>query len=205
MSVSLREKNQTKYGIHRTYKNEPWYRGIIDYIYGKYADLAYRMGETYRYVAPDPSTNRYTHSSEYANIIREAGTIFDSTMRSLINQSGNLENFQCNIHGFLSFLKNFDTYLEERPVLFHENKTHTYIFPFERSVPDDPRPSWWIAYTNLKHNEIEAYREGNFENALSSVAAAAVLSGHIQPRGGAIIFANTGLINRNMERTFPYE
>lgn len=203
MSVNLREKNLSKFNLSKTYRDGNWYRGIVDYIYGKYAELAYHVEETFRYVAPDPSINRYTHSPEYANIIREAGTIFDSTMRNLITQSGNSKIFDCKIHGFLSFLKKYDPYLEERPVLFHENKIHKYIFPFERSALDDTRPNWWIAYTNLKHREIEAYREGNFENTLNSVAAVAILSGYIKPRGGAIIFANTGLIDVNMERLFP--
>jgi len=199
----IRSAQETMWKIFQTYKNESWYKGIIEYVYEKYRELANRIRRTYQYVTPDPMNNRYTYSPEFANIIRETGTIFESTIRNLIIQSGNSSRFDLKIHGFLTFLKTFDPYLEKRPVLFTEGGIHKYIFPFERSKMDDPSPKWWIAYTNLKHNEIEAYRKGNLENALTSVAALAILSGMIRPRGGAIIFANVGLLDVNMERLFP--
>lgn len=205
MSVTLRDKNRARANLSKTYRDENWYGGIADYINGKYAELEYRVRETFRYVAPDPSINRYTHSPEFANIIREAGTIFDSTTRNLITKSGNSHIFDCKIHGFMSFLKKYDPYLEERPVLVNVNKTQKFIFPFERSAIDDTRPTWWIAYTNLKHREIEAYSEGNFENTLNSVAAVAILSNYIKIGDESRIFAIIGLIDTNMERLFSIE
>ena len=122
-------------------------------------------------------------------------------MSGLISKSGNSLNYDNNIHGFLKFLRDFDPYLEERPVLFNL-RARKFIFPFERSQPEDPIPVWWKTYTDLKHNELVAFKKGNFENALTSVAAVAILSGYIQPRGGAVIFANTGIIDVNMEKLF---
>ena len=79
------------------------------------------------------------------------------------------------------------------------------MFPFERSAIDDTRPNWWISYTNLKHREIEAYREGNFENTLNSVGAVAILSNYIKIRDESRIFPLIGLIETNMERLFSIE
>lgn len=201
MTVKPQDKNKAMFNIFNKYKKEPWLSEIKNYIYGNYDSLAYRVNTTFSYVAPDPIINRFTYSTEFSNIINEAGKIFDSTMSELIEKTGSPHDHK--IHGFLKFLRDFDPYLEERPVLFTRRNLHRYIFPFERSKHDDLQPIWWIVYNDLKHLEVSNYRFGNFENALTSVAAIAILSGYIQPRGGAVIFANTGIINTNMKMLFP--
>ena len=54
-------------------------------------------------------------------------------------------------------------------------------------------PVWWRAFSDLKHNEMESYEEGNMVNCLNSVAALMVL--RVLMRNGDVnskLFAEVG-------------
>ncbi len=50
----------------------------------------------------------------------------------------------------------------------------------------------WVEFKNLKHHENTYYKEGNFENAFTSVAAVALLCGYILPMPRGSIFLILG-------------
>jgi len=56
------------------------------------------MIETFDYVTPENS-NRKVHSYIYASILRDIGSVFDSTMREIIKNINN-NAYDENIYGF---------------------------------------------------------------------------------------------------------
>ena len=62
--------------------DQAWYPAIETYLDQRYSAIEARFMDTLRFVELHPD-NRSTFSYEYASILRDAGSVFDSTMRKL--------------------------------------------------------------------------------------------------------------------------
>ena len=180
------------YNIFKTYNEERWFLTISNHIFKRYQEIEKCMQDTFQYVTPDKS-NRHSHSPMFSRIIKDVGSTFGSTLKELINKSGNSNNYSNNIHGYLRFIKYHVPNINECSVFFRKNgKT---LLPFKASRVGDPIPAWWHAFNKVKHEEISDYKEGNLENALNAVAALAILGVMIATRNfpSTKLFANLGI------------
>ena len=113
--------------IYAKYGNESWYPTILEYLYSHFNVIETVMKASFRYVAPNED-NEQTYSFMFTKILRDSGSVFNSTMQELIEKSGT--NYDTRIHGFLKFVKEYDPYIEKRTVnLMINDKT---IMPFKR-------------------------------------------------------------------------
>lgn len=144
------------------------------------------MLQSFNYVTPDRD-NKSTYSFVFASILRDVGSVFDSVVRKLIENTGN--QHQHNIYGYLEFLEGLDPALENRTVLMLSNMKR--ILPFRKTHKGIP--SWWQAYNDVKHDETSNVRQGNLQNALISLAALAILNASVCHNLSTCIFLNIGI------------
>ena len=176
--------------IYAKYGNESWYPTILEYLHSRFNVIETVVNASFRYVAPNED-NEQTYSFMFTSILRDSGSVFDSTMQELIEKSGT--NYDTRIHGFLKFIKDCDPDIEKRTVnLMINNKT---IMPFKRSMVHDSIPRWWYAYIDSKYHDVMNYRKGNLENALNSVASLAILNFLTSLSSGrTALFNNVGIV-----------
>jgi hypothetical protein len=51
--------------------------------------------------------------------------------------------------------------------------THHFVFPFENIKSSTP--AWWTAYNNLKHSDIDSFKDGCLVNVVYGIASLATL------------------------------
>ena len=180
------------YNLFKTYKDESWYSSIAEHVTKRYQEIENSMQETFQFVTPDTS-NRCCHSPVFSRIIKDVGSTFGSIFKEFINYSGKANLYKNNIHGYLKFIKDHTTNIENRSVYFRLYRKN--LLPFRKSNSHDPVPSWWHAYNKVKHEEVSDYREGNLENALNAVAALAIIGVMIATPSfpSTKLFANLGI------------
>jgi len=169
------------------HKNEPWYNSIKNHLEIRYQAIENRMIESFSYVTPD-SSNRKTHSFTFASILRDVGSVFDSTLRKLIEKTG--QKCEDDIYGFLKFLEIYVPHIENSTVYFRMSSK--ILIPLKKG--EKGLPIWWHAYNDVKHDESSSYWQGNLENALNSLAALAILHTVVCGRTASSIFANIAIM-----------
>jgi hypothetical protein len=123
---------------------------------------------SFDYVTPH-TENRKCYSFTYASILRDSGSVFDSTVRELIQKSR--EAYSLDIGGFLKFIYEINDEIKRYYV--HVKTVGKGLDPLKRE--SSGIPEWWHAYNKVKHNESINYKEGNFENAMNGLASLALL------------------------------
>ena len=124
------------------------------------------LWETSRYVEFNVE-NSQTFSTEFTKIILSACAEVDVVLKKIAKMYGLNKNHS-----------NFGDYLEiirsEVPTLITEDviieKYNLDVSPF-RDWNSDSELCWHKSYNNLKHNRGDYYKEGNLDNALTSVGA----------------------------------
>ena len=150
------------------FKTFSWFTEVRDYVELRYEALVNRYKNTFNYVTPHKE-NSYTYSYEYASILRDSASAFDSTLKCFIRK-GELE-YDDRIHGMLDFLRKYEPQLEYIHLRFLHYGGFLYPFKPEKNG----LPCWWNAYNDIKHDEIVNISQGNFRNALLSLSALGVL------------------------------
>ena len=167
--------------LSKEFLKHPWFTETRDYVELRYDALVNRMKKTFDYVTPHKE-NCETYSYEYASILRDAGSVFDSTIRRIIKEAE--LGYEENILGMLKFLKRYESQLEYVRLRFLHYGGFLYPFkPNKNGVP-----SWWNAYNKIKHEEVVHISEGNFRNALSGLSALGILKLSMGRSGDLDIF-----------------
>lgn len=174
-------------GRRESFSKEDWFKPIERHLRIRYHAIENRMIETFDYVTPDTS-NRKTHSYAYASILRDIGSVFDSTIRQIIQKSGVL-GYQDNISGFIKFLEEYVIELETMAIDVVTSLKS--IIPFQKG--EHGIPNWWHAYNDVKHDESNKYQQGNLENALTGLAALKLIHYVICRDVESRIFVNPGI------------
>ena len=189
-----------KQNIWQSFHNETWFSRIGAFLSTKYDYLVTEMADSFSYVEPIKAhENVWSH--KYANIIIESSVVFESTIKEIIIKA-NL-SYNQDIHGYLKFLKDNDDEIEKLELVFINSEGWHKVIPFRRMVKEDPRPSWWYAYTHLKHGQISSFPEGNFNNSLNALAAIALLHHKINMVAGRSgFFLNVGIIDTSTPLLF---
>ena len=91
------------------FKQHPWFTEARDYVELRYDALVNRFKKTFDYVAPHKE-NCETYSYEYASILRDSASAFDSTLKRFIRM-GELE-YDPQIGGILKFLRHYESQLK---------------------------------------------------------------------------------------------
>lgn len=171
-----------------------WFTEIRDYINLRYDALINRFKKTFDYVTPYKE-NSNVFSYEYASILRDSGSVFDSTLKQIIHKGG--YEYDERIGGMLKFLKHFQPKLEYIRLKFLHYGG--FLYPFKPG--DCGLPDWWNAYNQVKHLEIENISSGNFRFALTSLAALGVLKESVYAYGDLGIFTIVEFYPENIYHT----
>ena len=161
------------------------------YLTSKYTSIEERVIDTSRYVDLDRA-NWQAFSTEYASILRDAGVAFTSTMDKIVRTSGSVSRGEATMSHFKSFLNKHVSGASSIRVRLTRSHQVTDLQPFH-GLKMGRSPVWWRAFSDLKHNEMESYEEGNMVNCLNSVAALMVL--RVLMRNGDVnskLFAEVG-------------
>lgn len=163
-----------------SYHEQDWYKKLLSYLRSRYSAIEQRFLETFRYVDLD-RVNAHTSSYEYASILRDVGSVFSSTMDSLVRNTHVVEaKRRYDIKDYRSY---FSKTLNEKAVLaspFEEivvspnRNVPMFLNPF-RGWREKDDPEWWIAYNHEKHNDVDHVHEGNLKNTLNAFAGLTIV------------------------------
>lgn len=166
---------------------------IAGYIQTRLDAIDSRFIETFRYVEPSPD-NGGTFSYEYSSILRDCGSVFDSTMRELLR----LANYQpprqpgYDIRDFREFLRQSVNRqglssgggIATVVLTINSSWARRYVMPFKGLENGGSSLEWWDAYNEVKHSDLEQIARGNLSNALNALGAVAILNALVGATGG---------------------
>lgn len=179
--------------IYDKFGKESWYGNVSSYLLQRYRPIEDRMINSFRYVSCHPN-NRNTFSYEYASILRDAGSVFGSVMDRLVRESVSVSR-QLDIRDYRKWLirevENVHMIATEISFSLRPRAVEGLLLPFLPLRDEDSRLDWWDAYNDVKHSDIDRFKVGNFENALNSMAALAILLTLIA-KIGTKLFVNIG-------------
>jgi len=174
--------------LWRKFRKAKWYEDVLSYLLKRYYSIENRIIETFRYVDCHPS-NRATFSYEYSSILRDAGSVFGSTMDRLVKETRSISAL-LDIRDYAKWLREE---VENIPLIAAEinyPSEERLLLPFLPLNDEKSRLNWWHAYNEVKHSDIDKFHVGNFENALNSLAALAILLALYQLHYGGRLFPN---------------
>jgi len=186
--------------IYKHFSKEPWYYDIASYLFQRYNSIEMRLMETFRYVACHPR-NKNTFSYEYASILRDAGSVFSSVLDRLVRETSSISKQRLDIRDYRKWLmqleiprhtpKKIDR-IYSISVNINCPLKERVLLPFSQFKNKKERLKWWEAYNNVKHSELDKFHDGNFENAMNSVAALAILLALFIKGGEGKLFIKPG-------------
>jgi len=156
------------WGLSDDIKKYSWFTELRDYVELRYEAIVNRFKKTFDYVTPHKE-NSETYSFEYASILRDTGSVFDTTCNRIIKKA--YPNYETKIKGMLEFLHKYEPQLEYIRLRFLHYGGFLYPFkPENNGVPE-----WWTAYNKIKHEEIESMHQGNFKNTVIGLSALGII------------------------------
>jgi len=160
--------------LHK-FSSESWYSELSAYISQRYDSIEQRTIDTFRYVDCHPANSK-TFSYEFASILRDAGSTFSSVMDKLVRHSLTVPSTRIlSIGDYVEWLQNLEPKIHLASAELAYPLTERLLVPFRALGEADTTIVWWKAYNDVKHSDIDKYKEGSLENALNSVAGLAVL------------------------------
>ncbi len=154
-----------------------WFRNFRAYIMMRYHPLEDRMINTFRYVECNPA-NFNVFSYEYASILRDAGSVFDSAMDTLLTQNGYPIREKKKAYDIADYRSWLDRNIEKIGQItlgLNYPIELKYLQPFVGIADIERKLEWWDAHNCVKHSDMKKSSKGNLGNALNSIAALAVL------------------------------
>lgn len=160
--------------LHSKHGANDWFNEVLGYLMIRYHPIETRTLETLRYVELH-SRNRRAFSYEFGSIIRDIGSTFGSTMDKIVRNTVSDPREISNIRDYRNFLVNEVKGIELIGAELNSPFKNRIIVPFENIKNAKTRLSWWDAYNNLKHSEIENYQDGCLNNVIHGIASLAIL------------------------------
>jgi len=159
--------------LYQDFYQAGWLPKVEAYLSTRYLSVENRIIDSARYVEIDIK-NEQTFSPEYASILRDAGVAFTSAMDKVVRLAGFAPKGEATMDQFRRFLKDHIPNIHELNVKRTSTHEERYLRPFE-GFEVNKSPAWWIAFSKLKHDEMDSYIEGNMVNCLISASALLVL------------------------------
>lgn len=175
LKVDLNETGLWK-GFKEKYSSKSWYKEISTYLRMRYPPIIDRFLNTFRYVDFDPK-NADSCSYEFASLLRDIGSIFNSVLDTIVEQEGRAPKYgpRYNILDYRDFLlENFPT-IDEISVVLNVNYDQKYILPYEGFKKSEVNSVWWNAYNAVKHQDIKCREFGCLSNVIYGVCALTII------------------------------
>lgn len=176
-------QNYTSYSsckpqLHSKYGENEWFSEILGYLIVRFHPIEARILNTFRYVELQPR-NAATFSYEFGSIIRDIGSTFGSILDKLVRKTTTepLDKY-LDIVAYLEFLLREVKDIELVGAQLDSPFRLNLILPFEDIKECVKKPNlwhWWDAYNNLKHSEIDNYRDGSLANVIYGMGSLAIL------------------------------
>ena len=175
------------------YQANDWFQDAARYWAEAFPQIESRLKATSACVTVH-ADNRATYSRELAGTLKEAGSSLDSLLRRLLTGArGPAQGKKYEFPSFRSFLTYEVPDIHRRSVTFRPRFPGGVVVPFEALQISDGTPEWWTSFNKVKHEESTEYRRGNLENALTAVAALALLGQQMGIFVSDELFANVGI------------
>jgi hypothetical protein len=158
--------------LYSKFGKSPWYVGLYGYLSLRYFHIERRIIEASRYVEIS-SENKATFSSEFASIIRDIGSTFGSLGDGLVRNTLASQKREYDIKDYLKFIVSEVKDAELIGARLITPFLHHFVFPFENIM--NKTPAWWTAYNNLKHSDIDNFKDGCLGNVICGIASLATL------------------------------
>jgi hypothetical protein len=155
------------------YYQAGWVPTVEAYLSTRYLSVENRILDSSRYVELDIKNER-TFSTEYASILRDAGVAFTSAMDKVVKLAGFVARGEPTMGQFRQFLNDHVPDIHELHVKRTNAHEERYFRPFA-GFEANRSPSWWVAFSKLKHEEMDSYVDGNMVNCLVSASALLLL------------------------------
>lgn len=176
--------------LYPKFGKEAWYEGLYGYLSLRYFHIERRIIEASRYVEIS-AENKTTFSSEFASIIRDIGSTFGSLGDGLVKNTLVGPKREYDIRDYLKFIVDEVKDAELIGVRLITPFTHHFVFPFENTKSSTP--AWWTAYNNLKHSDIDNFKDGCLGNVVCGIASLATLF---------VLMDNQGVFSHRSELLF---
>lgn len=189
--------------LHTKYGKNPWFLEALGYLSIRYHPIQTRILDTLRYVELAP-LNGTAFSYEFGSIIRDVGSTFSSVLDKMVKNTTTKVAKRHDIRDYLEFLIKEVENIEEVAVQLATPFTRNLIIPFSDIKKDENRLKWWDAYNNLKHSEIDNFKDGCLSNTFYGMASLAILYTLMHPkrRAEGILFPLIGFF-KPMESLGP--
>lgn len=178
-------------GYLKKYDRKPWFTEIVNYLISKYSHIEERFIHTFRYVQLHKD-NENVFSNEYSSILRDCGSVFSSVLDKTIKNLNPSKKKILNFNDYRKFL------LKEVPEIAFQTIPIRLLIPFRirpyvtfRDLESTPK--WWNGYNNVKHSDIDNYRDGNFKNTINAIGALAFLQYEMTYIRHTSLFINVGM------------
>jgi len=159
--------------LERLYGNETWFSEIAAYVDERYSVIEERLVQTFRYVQLHPD-NGDTFSYEFISILRDCGSVFTSALDKAIRETQHQTKGELNIGHFRDFLNSAIPTISQRPILVLPLSPRV-LLPYSAFAKSKSKPRWWDSYNNVKHSEVDNYKDGNLRNVMNAIGALAIL------------------------------
>ena len=159
--------------IANKFEREEWVSNIGGYLQLRYIHMENRFLDTFRYVECCPD-NKSSYSYEYSSLLRDAGSVFGSTMNTILqNVRGSGDEFDISHYKeyLCTELENIETIGAEMHIPFKMR----LVFPFQQWNEEGKKLKWWEAFSELKHGDFTKFQEGSLDNVVNSMASLAIL------------------------------
>lgn len=174
------------------FQGKQWFSEATAYWASGFRPLVERLLEASRWVTFHRD-NRDTDSVGLASVLKDAGGVFDSTLRALVKGAGiPPRGRDHDIVDFCNFLQREVPDIARRSVAIRTCLPAGVVVPLEELEAEGDVPAWWTAYNKVKHEGSVAYRLGNLENAVTAVCALALL-GKLMSSSLPRLFVNAGI------------
>jgi len=169
------------------YQGLPWFREVLLYTMKRYHSIENRLIETFRYVDCS-NMNCGVFSYEYASILRDCGSVFGSIMDRLVRETTPKKpSNEYDMRDYRKWLIKEINEIHLLSVGINYPLERKYLLPFKELDREDGRLEWWIAYNNIKHSDVDNFRDGNLRNAFNSLGALAILFAVMDANNGSEI------------------
>ena len=160
--------------LYSKYGENAWFNEVLGYLSIRYRPIEMRMLGTLRYVELHPR-NKNAFSYEFGSIIRDVGSTFTSILDRLVRNTITTPRERYDIRDYREFLINEVKDIELIGAELNYSFAHDMVLPFDVISDPSTRINWWNAYNNLKHSEIDNYKDGCLSNAVYGIASLAIL------------------------------
>ncbi len=163
---------------------------LSDYLRERYVSIESRALDAFRYITCHPD-NAHAFSFELSSLLRDAGSVFGSALDKLVGQNVP-SNRGTGINDYMKWLPTrlLKVATFEGPPLdfiklaaaeLNIPPKRRFLVKFLPHAAHKVSPEWWRAFNDIKHSDIDKFRDGNLENVacgIAAVGALMLLSGH---------------------------